>query len=70
MAFERYYSGADGTQATQAIVELTEANIPAVSGEAAWAEELGFLDHSAGPWCDALSDTEVDEVIDLSSLLA
>ena len=68
MDAEQNYSGADSSMATQAIVELTEANLPAGSGEAEWAEELAFLSGSTPQ--DRISPAEVDEVIDLSTLLA
>ena len=68
MVREQDYFGGNDSLAAQVIIDLTEANLPAGTGDAEWAEELAFLRGSTGQ--ERIVHPDVDEVLDLSTLLA
>lgn len=70
MGTENDYPGAGGTLATQAIVELTEANLSAASDESEWSQEVAFLREGDDARQGNTTTAEFEEVIDLSTLLA
>ncbi len=60
----------DGTLTAQAIVELTEANVSPVGHGAEWEREVAFLRDSGDDAAFGAFQSEVGEVMDLSSVLA
>lgn len=70
MSTEYDHCGADDTLTTQAIVELTEANLSSASDEPEWSQEVRFLREDDEARQGDRRSAEVDEVIDLSTLLS
>lgn len=67
---ENEYPGAERALTTQAIVELTEANVSTVSDASRWDREVAFLREQSGQSGREIAQDEVDDLIDLSTLMA
>lgn len=60
----------DGTLDAQAIVELTEANISTAGDGVEWEREVAFLRESGEDAASGAAQSEVGDIMDLSTALA